>query len=43
MINERFFLIDGQHRLLAARKLGLSYIDVIVVNENKLKNTESSN
>lgn len=38
MINERFFLVDGQHRLLVAKRLGLKYIDVIVANENRLKN-----
>jgi ParB-like chromosome segregation protein Spo0J len=37
MINERFFLIDGQHRLMVAKRLGLKYIDAIVANEKRLK------
>lgn len=36
MINERYFLIDGQHRLMVAKKLGLKYIDAIVANEKRL-------
>jgi hypothetical protein len=30
VVNEEFFLLDGQHRLLAARFLKLEFIDVIV-------------
>ena len=36
MINERYFLIDGQHTLMVAKKLGLKYIDAIVANEKRL-------
>jgi hypothetical protein len=29
-INEDFYLLDGQHRLMVAQKMKLKYIDVIV-------------
>ncbi|ODS38273.1 MAG: hypothetical protein A7315_12690 [Candidatus Altiarchaeales archaeon WOR_SM1_79] len=32
-INPDYFLTDGQHRLEAAKRMGLKYIDVIIVNE----------
>ena len=32
MVNPDFFLLDGQHRLAAAQKMGLQYIDVVVDN-----------
>ena len=31
MINNDYFLIDGQHRLEAAKRMGLKYIDVIII------------
>ncbi|MDD3731525.1 MAG: ParB/RepB/Spo0J family partition protein [candidate division Zixibacteria bacterium] len=30
MINEKGYLLDGQHRLKLAEKLGLNYIDVVI-------------
>ena len=30
MVNTDFFLLDGQHRLAAAKKMKLKYIDVVV-------------
>jgi uncharacterized protein (DUF1015 family) len=30
MLNQNFYLIDGQHRIAAAKKLGLKYIDVTI-------------
>lgn len=30
MVNPEYFLLDGQHRLQTAKRLGLKYIDVIV-------------
>jgi hypothetical protein len=33
LVNSDFFLLDGQHRLRVAKKLGLKYIDVAIVNE----------
>lgn len=30
LINSDYFLLDGQHRLQVAKKLGLKYIDVAV-------------
>jgi hypothetical protein len=32
MVNPDFFLLDGQHRLAAAQKMDLQYIDVVVDN-----------
>jgi len=32
MVNPDYFLLDGQHRLAAARKLNLKYIDAVVDN-----------
>jgi hypothetical protein len=31
LVNAEFFLLDGQHRLQVAKKLGLKYIDVAIV------------
>jgi hypothetical protein len=31
LVNADFFLLDGQHRLQVAKKLGLKYIDVAIV------------
>src|SRR5688572_11706381 len=30
MVNPNYFLLDGQHRLAAAKKMNLKYIDVVV-------------
>lgn len=30
MVNPDFFLLDGQHRLAAAQKMQLQYIDVVI-------------
>jgi len=35
LVNSDFFLLDGQHRLLVAKKLGLKYIDVAIVKERR--------
>jgi len=32
MVNPEFFLLDGQHRLAAAQKMELRYLDVVVDN-----------
>ena len=32
MVNPDFFLLDGQHRLAAAQKMNLRYMDVVVDN-----------
>ncbi len=37
MISKNYFLTDGQHRLEAAKRMGLKYIDVIIVNTKVLK------
>jgi hypothetical protein len=34
MVNPDYFLLDGQHRLAAARKMNLKYIDAVVDNGN---------
>jgi ParB-like chromosome segregation protein Spo0J len=31
LVNTDFFLLDGQHRLQVAKKLGLKYVDVAIV------------
>ena len=36
-INEKGYLIDGQHRLTAAKKMKMDYIDVVLLNEEKMK------
>lgn len=33
-VNPEMFLLDGQHRLCAAKKIGLKYIDVIIHDED---------
>jgi hypothetical protein len=33
LINSEYFLLDGQHRLEVAKKLGLKYIDAVIVKE----------
>ncbi len=35
IVNPEFYLLDGQHRLQVAEKLGLKYIDVVIDNETK--------
>lgn len=37
LVNQDFFLLDGQHRLAAAKKMKLRYIDVIVEDRRLLK------
>lgn len=32
MVNPDFFLLDGQHRLAAAKKMKLRYLDVVIDN-----------
>ena len=32
MVNPAFFLLDGQHRLAAAQKMKLKYLDVVIDN-----------
>jgi len=34
MVTPKSFLLDGQHRLAAAKKMGLKYIDVVIDNGN---------
>lgn len=34
LVNLKYFLLDGQHRLQAARALGLEFIDVIVQDDS---------
>lgn len=34
-LNEKGYLEDGQHRLAAAKKMSLKYLDVIIVNNSK--------
>lgn len=36
-ISEEGYLIDGQHRLAAARKMKLKYLDVIQINQKNMK------
>lgn len=32
-LNPKKYLIDGQHRLAAAKRMGLKYIDIVIINE----------
>lgn len=32
-LNPKYYLKDGQHRLEAAKRMGLKYIDVVIINE----------
>jgi hypothetical protein len=34
-VNPDYYLLDGQHRLKVARKMGLKYIDVVIDNETE--------
>ena len=36
-VNTNYYLLDGQHRLALAKKLGLNYIDVMVEDKNKIE------
>lgn len=33
-LNPKNYLIDGQHRLAAAKIMGLTLVDVVIINEN---------
>jgi hypothetical protein len=37
-ISPDYYLIDGQHRLAAARKMKLKFIDVVIIDNHKLEN-----
>ena len=30
-VNKKYFLLDGQHRLEAAKRMGLKYIDIVIL------------
>lgn len=36
-LNPRYYLIDGQHRLAAAKRMGLKYMDAVIIDEEKGK------
>lgn len=36
-VSKKMYLLDGQHRIACARKLGLKYIDVIILSEEARK------
>ena len=36
-VNTDYYLLDGQHRLALAEKMGLRYIDVMIENKNKIE------
>lgn len=36
-LNSELYLLDGQHRIAAARKLGLKYIDAVICNVELMK------
>lgn len=36
-VNEDYFLLDGQHRLQAMKRLGFKYVDIVIVIEEELK------
>lgn len=36
-VNKNYYLLDGQHRLALAKKLGLRYIDVMIEDESKME------
>ena len=40
MVDKDYCLLDGQHRLAVARKLGLRYIDVVIEDGDLLKAKE---
>lgn len=35
LINRDYFLLDGQHRLQVAKRMGLGFIDVVIDKERK--------
>lgn len=37
IMDKDYFLTDGQHRLELARQFGIEFIDVIILDEKKLK------
>ncbi len=37
MVNQKYYLIDGQHRIAAAKKMHLKYIDVVVEDRELIK------
>lgn len=37
-VNQKYYLLDGQHRLAVAKRLGLEYIDVVVQDTELLVN-----
>ncbi len=41
MVDKDYCLLDGQHRLAVARKLGLRYIDVVIEDGDLLKAKKS--
>jgi hypothetical protein len=34
-VNPEYYLLDGQHRLQVAKKMGLKYIDVVICNQTE--------
>lgn len=36
-LNPKNYLIDGQHRLAAAKRMGFKFIDIVIINESKGK------
>lgn len=36
-IDPDYFLMDGQHRLQVAKQLGLEYVDVVIIDEEKMR------
>ena len=36
-VNEGHYLLDGQHRLELAKQLGLEYIDVVIMRNEKIQ------
>lgn len=41
-VNKDFFLLDGKHRLEAAKKMNLKYIDVVIQDTELLESTKST-
>lgn len=42
-VNQNYFLLDGQHRLESAKRMGLKYIDILIQNTNHLPATVTIN
>ena len=42
-LDEEYFLKDGQHRLAAAKKMGLRYIDAIIFNPEFFRSSSEPN